>query len=149
MKTPMTVIKAAEELLEKSGKPMHYKDITRQILHNCALFGKTPHETVRSLMATNPKFIRVDEGTYALSKWKKFTPARFAKDIAYDILKSKDRPMSLNDLGKKILDERKFKDGPKMVVRNAIRHDRRFITEKETELVTLTEWGKNENFRPI
>lgn len=140
MKTTLSVTKAAEQLLEKSGKPMHYKEITKQIMHQCALSGKTPRETVRSLLATNSNFIRVDEGIYALTKWKKYIPARFAKDIAYDILKSRGKPMSMYDLGLKVLEERKFKGGPKMVIRNAIHNDRRFLRDTDSDLVFLVEW---------
>jgi hypothetical protein len=140
MKTLIPVTKAAEELLEKSGKPMHYKEITRRILHKCALYGKTPHETVRSLIGTNSKFIRVAEGVYALSKWKNFKPARFAKDIAYDVLKSFGKPMSLYDLSNRVFEERVFRGGPKAVIKSAIRNDTRFLLDEDTELVSLREW---------
>ena len=93
MKTSIPVTIAAEKLLEKSGKPLHYKEITNAIIQECDLHGKTPDETVRSLIGTNSKFIRVAEGVYqVLSKWKKYTSARFAKDIAYDVLKSNVNP---------------------------------------------------------
>ncbi len=140
MREKMLVTKAAKELLEKTGKPMHYMEITKQILLRCNLQGKTPHETVRALMGTSPDFIRVAEGIYALSAWKEYKPARFAKDIAYSILESKGKPMSLDDLGVKIFEERKFVGDSKVVVRNAIRNDKRFRMDKMTELVYLADW---------
>lgn len=140
MRSGVPVTKAAEELLEKTGKPMHYKDITRSILNRSGLQGKTPHETVRSLIGTSPKFVRTAEGVYALSKWKKYKPARFAKVIAYDILKTKNQPMSLFDLGQRVFEERRFIGSPKVVARNAIRNDQRFVLDRESELVSLAEW---------
>jgi DNA-directed RNA polymerase delta subunit len=143
MREKVSVRKAAKELLEEAGKPMHYMEILKRILHRCNLQGKTPHETVRALMGTSPDFIRVAEGIYALSAWKKYKPARFAKDIAYSILESKGKPMPLDDLGVKIAEERKFVGSPKVVARNAIRNDKRFRINKMTELVYLVEWDRN------
>lgn len=142
MNNEISVTKATEELLEKTGNPMHYKEITKFIINKCALSGKTPHETVRSLIGTSKKFIRVAEGTYALSKWKKYKPARFAKDIAYDILKTKGKPMTLLALGEKVIEERIFVGGPKMVIRNVVHNDKRFLLDTEKELVSLREWKK-------
>ena len=140
MKTTIPVTKAAEELLEKSGEPMHYKEITKQILKKCALSGKTPNETVRVSLGRDSKFVRVAEGLYALAKWKKYKPVRFAKDIAYDILKSRGEPLALYDLGIKVFEERRFKSDPKMVIRNVIRNDKRFLLNENTEIVSLVEW---------
>ena len=140
MREKVSVRKAAKELLDEAGKPMHYMEITKQILHRCNLHGETPHESVRSIIGTSPNFIRVAEGIYALSTWKEYKPARFAKDIAYSILESKGKPMSLDDLGVKIFEERKFVGSPKVVARNAIRNDKRFRLNKMTELVYLAEW---------
>ncbi|HLO16784.1 MAG TPA: winged helix-turn-helix domain-containing protein [Anaerolineales bacterium] len=142
MRTIMSITKAAEELLERSGTPMHYKEITDQILHECDLHGNTPYETVRSSIGRSSKFIRIAEGVYALSKWKKYKPARFAKDIAYDILKLAAKPMSLINLGDKVLAERKFKGKPNMIVKNAIRQDARFYLDKRSNMVYLIEWKK-------
>ena len=142
MKTTIPVTTAVEILLEESGKPMHYKEITKQILHQCNLHGKTPHETVRSLIGTNSKFIRVTEGVYALSKWKQYKPARFAKDIAYDILKARGKSMSMTALGKKVFEEREFVGGPRMVVRNVVSKDKRFLFDRDSELVSLAEWQR-------
>jgi DNA-directed RNA polymerase delta subunit len=140
MSEKASVRKAAKELLEKSGKPMHYVEITKRILHRCNLQGETPHESVRSLIATDPNFIRVAEGVYALSIWKEYKPARFAKDIVYSILESKGKPMSLDDLGARVLEERKFVGNPKVVIRNAIRNDKRFRLNNKTKSVYLAEW---------
>lgn len=138
----MSIIKAAESLLEKSGKPMHYMEITKFIINKCDLHGKKPHETVRARIGTNPKFIRVAEGVYGLSKWKEYKPSRFAKDISYDILKSIGKPMTLYDLGIAVKKEREFISNPKMLIKNAIYHDNRFYLEKKSGLVLLEEWGK-------
>lgn len=143
MKTKVSVATAVEELLEQSGKPMHYKEITKLIIDKCALAGKTPHETVRSRIGINSKFMRISEGVYALSKWKAYKPARFAKDIAYDILKVEGKPMTMSDLGRKVFEERVFVGAPKMVIRNVIRNDKRFLLNQASELASLAEWKKS------
>jgi DNA-directed RNA polymerase delta subunit len=142
MKTIIPVTKAAEEILEKSGKPMHYMEITKLILRKCDLHGKTPDQSVCSRISTNSKFVRVAEGVYALSKWKNYTRIRFAKDIAYDILKSKGESLSLKELGIKVFEERPFRGSPKAVIRNSIRRDGRFYLDNNSELVSLAEWNK-------
>jgi len=121
---------------------MHYKEITRLIINKLTLSGKTPHETVRSRIGANSKFIRVAEGVYGLSKWKEYKRVRFAKDIAYDILKAKGSPLTLLGLGEKVFEERLFVGGPKMTIRNVVRSDKRFLIDREKELVLLAEWKK-------
>jgi hypothetical protein len=122
-----SVIVVAEEIFLKLGKPLHYNDLTKILLGQCELTGKTPHESVRSLLATNPKFKRVAEGIYGLAVWKQYPAVRFAKDIAYDILIAEGKPMSVDDLGSRIFLERKFISQPKVIIRNIINTDNRFI----------------------
>lgn len=119
---------------------MHYKDLTKLLIGKCNLTGKTPHESVRSLLATSSKFKRIAEGVYALTSWKEYPTARFAKDIAYDVLKKRGKPITLILLGKKILKEREFIGGPAMVVRGVLNTDRRFSYDKTSGLVGLVEW---------
>ena len=119
---------------------MHYTEITAKIIGKCHLNGKTPNQTVRSCLATDARFKRVAEGKYALAEWDQYPTARFAKDIAYDVLKSRRRPMLLLSLGKAVLEERMFIGGPNQVARNVIRSDKRFYYDAESDLVGLVEW---------
>jgi hypothetical protein len=123
-------------------KVNYYKALTKMILDRgeSRLGGRTPHETVRSSLGTNQRFKRIAEGVYALSSWEQYPVARFAKDIAYDVLKAYGRPMSVTELGKAILKERKFVGGPRQVACNSVARDSRFIYDVEADIVRLSEW---------
>ncbi len=137
-----SVKEAALELFKDAKKPLHYKDLTRMIIDECNLSGKTPHETVRSLIGTDTRFKRVAEGVYALSEWEEYPVARFAKDIAYDVLSMNGKPLNLTLLGERIYEERVFKGPPRQVARNAIRSDKRFSYDPKTDLVSLSDWDE-------
>lgn len=59
----------AYEILRKARKPMHYREITGEILKKKKFRGLTPEYTVLSCLLTDRKkrFIRVRKGIYALS----------------------------------------------------------------------------------
>ena len=72
MKTNESIPEIAYEILKKSKKPIHYKDLTKKIMENKELKGNTPWKTVNACLSTNPKFKRIGEGrsgTYTLSEW--------------------------------------------------------------------------------
>jgi hypothetical protein len=143
MKVTRSVADAAEEILLNVRHPLHYKVLTPMLLEQCNLHGKTPHESVRSSLATNPKFKRIAEGMFALSIWEEYPAIRFAKDIAYDALKKENKPISLVMLGQKILAEREFKGGPAMVARGVLNTDKRFSYDRSSGMVSLIEWDKS------
>ena len=136
------VTELALEIFKTMGKPIHYKELTKMLVNRSSLKGKTPHESVRSLIGTDKRFKRVAEGVYALAEWEEYLTARFAKNIAYDILFNKGKPLPVIILGQEILNERAFVGTPKLVARNAIRNDARFFFDKDTEEVGLIEWLK-------
>ena len=140
-KRPISIV--AEEILQKTGQPLHYKELTKMLIDKCDLSGKTPYESVRSSLATNPKFKRIAEGTYALTSWTEYPTARFAKDIAYDVLRKRGKSISLVLLGEKILEEREFIGGPAMVARGVLNTDKRFYYDKKLGVVGLVEWNIN------
>jgi hypothetical protein len=142
LKAKRSIADVTEEILLNAGHPLHYKVLTPLLLEQCKLTGKTPHESVRSSLATNPKFKRVAEGTFALTIWKEFPAIRFAKDIAYDFLKAENGPISLKVLGEKILEERFFIGSPAQVARGVIYTDKRFYYDKLSDMVSLVEWKK-------
>jgi len=142
MQKQPSIVNVAEEILQQYGKPMHYKALTSLLLEKCELTGKTPHESVRSRLASSPKFKRIAEGIFALSIWQEYPPIRFAKDIAYEILKAKNKPISLALLGREILIERKFLGTPAMIARQAVINDKRFYYDKSIGVVGLVEWKK-------
>src|SRR6185503_16684875 len=98
---------------------------TRLLLKRLPLDGKTPHESVRTQIGYNQKFKRIAEGVYALAEWEEYCTARFAKDIAYNLLKASGRPMTLTEVGEAILKERAFIGRPRMIGRNVVNNDQR------------------------
>ena len=136
------VKEVAIEIFNQVKKPLRYRELTKLLLDQCELTGKTPHESVRSLIGTDFRFKRVAEGVYALSEWQEYPIARFAKDIAYEVLKKNGKPMPILQLGEEILAERHFESGPKQLAKNSIRSDKRFILDVKTEIVSLSEWDE-------
>ena len=140
-----TIAEVAEVALRKAQKPLHYKEITKQVLQQCKLRGPTPHYSVRSRLGTNGRFKRVGEGIYALAKWQGYEEIRFGKDIAYDILRSHGREMSLKALGNEILKKRFFVGVPSAVALNSIKNDTQFEYDSTERTVGLAEWGEESN----
>ena len=137
-----SVAVVAEEIFLKVGKPLHYKELTKMLIDQCQLMGKTPHESVRSSLGINPKFKRIDEGIYGLTVWTEYPTARLAKDIAYSILKQNEDPMNFVDLSSAIFLERKFRSHPNVVVWNILNTDKRFYYDPKLNQVSLLEWKK-------
>lgn len=55
------------KVLRKHGKPMHYKQITAEVLKQHDILGKTPAMTILSILVKRKaNFIRTGTGTYAL-----------------------------------------------------------------------------------
>lgn len=83
MKGGYSFLASAEKILEQSGKPMHYKDITEKALKKGLLFstGRTPEATMNAQLVTELKrakaigkptrFIRSSPGHFSLVKWIK------------------------------------------------------------------------------
>lgn len=136
------VVVVAEEILLENGHPLHYREITRMLINQCNLSGKTPHQSVRTMLAISPKFKKVAEGVFGLAIWRQYPAIRFAKDIAYDILSEKGAPMGLTSLGEKIFFERKFTSRPRVIVRNVINSDKRFYYDANLDQIGLVEWKK-------
>ncbi len=74
----MNVLQAVKSILQEAGMPLHYKEITRQMVDRglWQTDGKTPDATVSSAITgdikkngTHSLFQRTDEGVYALREW--------------------------------------------------------------------------------
>lgn len=76
---PMSMRQAALAILEKAGRPLHYREITRRAIRAGLLSsgGRTPAYTLRARIGDdihrNPDspFVRVGDGTYALKAWQR------------------------------------------------------------------------------
>jgi hypothetical protein len=138
----LSVVNVAYLVVSARKQPIHYKLITKLISKKCQLRGKTPHETVRSALARDDRFIRVAEGMYGLSEWEQYSAARFAKDIAYEILSGHGEPMPPSALGSAILKERHFVGHPAVIARNATKKDPRFWFDVKQGKIGLSAWRK-------
>ena len=88
-KKPMTMAEAAHRILQKADKKLHYREIMERALSNemVSTTGKTPEQSLRSLMATEYKkkgslsrFKPKGKGFYELTAHgKKNSPAQAAK----------------------------------------------------------------------
>jgi DNA-binding PadR family transcriptional regulator len=57
------------EVLRKRKKPMHYREITTEVLKHRNTRGKTPEMTILSILIKHKEnFIRTGPGTYTLQK---------------------------------------------------------------------------------
>jgi DNA-directed RNA polymerase delta subunit len=140
----MSIENVIYQILTEKKHPLHYTEITRLVLARMELKSKTPEKSVATSLGRSTKFKRVAEGMYALRNWKDYPEARFAKDIAYDILRKRGEPMNVSELGEKILKVRKYRGSPALIVNRATRKDSRFFYESETRKVGLTEWRDEE-----
>ncbi len=73
----MTYLEAAYAILKQSGKPLHYKEITRRALEQGLIEprGLTPEATMGSRLYTDTKqegsrFVRAGRGLFGLAEWE-------------------------------------------------------------------------------
>ena len=120
----MDSLDAAEKVLNEAAQPLHYKEITRQILSQnfWQTEGKTPDQTVNARIAVdikkkgeNSRFVRTSPGVFGLRKWhikvdtepeKPPTPKYSFTDATEIILDryADKRPMHYRDITDKIMD---------------------------------------------
>ena len=63
----------AYQVLKKEGKPLHYQALTKKIMKKKKTTGKTPWNTVNSILCTHSSFKRIGgerSGIYGLAEWK-------------------------------------------------------------------------------
>lgn len=74
----MSVLQAAETVLEEAGEPLHFQEITKRMLQHqlWTTDGATPEATVNATIAvdikqhgTSSQFQRTDRGIFALRRW--------------------------------------------------------------------------------
>jgi DNA-directed RNA polymerase delta subunit len=96
-------------ILKMSGKPLHFREITKLIDQ----YGlqkskrKTHPQTVHNELIKDKRFVLVGRGTYALSEWgyKRGT----VREVLEDILKENNQPMKRSEIIKKVLEVRQVK----------------------------------------
>jgi restriction system protein len=120
----MDSLDASEKVLQETGQPLHYKEITNRILSQnyWQTEGKTPDQTVNARIAVdikkrgdNSRFVRTAPGVFGLRRWETTagseieeisTPKYSFTDAAEFILDefAEKRPMHYRDITDKILE---------------------------------------------
>lgn len=100
-------------ILEASGSPMHFKDITSEI--NVVYPQKQVlSRTVHNELIGDKRFVLVGRGIYALKSWG-FKPG-VVSDVIKDVLKEAGTPLPVSEVVDRVLKKRKVK--PNTVVAN-------------------------------
>jgi len=96
-------------LFKKEQKPLHFQEITEKInqlklgLEKPALI-----QTVHNELIKDNRFILVGRGIYALKEWG-YYPGQ-VKDVIFKILKDESRPLTKEEILKKVLSQRLVKE---------------------------------------
>lgn len=109
----VTFIEAAYQILKGKGIPLNTEQITKIALERNLIetSGKTPVATMAARIymdikktGNNSLFIKVERGKFGLREWQKlqqeqkiFRKGRF-KDVAYQVLKSENKPLSIQKI---------------------------------------------------
>jgi len=109
-------------VLEKEGKPLHFRKIT-EICNN--LFANNSKkfivQTVHNELIRDKRFVLVGRGIYALKKWG--YEEGTVKELIFKILKESNKPLTRDEILEKILKQRQIK--PTTVLVNL--YDKRYF----------------------
>lgn len=105
---PKGVRDKAYLVMKKESKPLHFRDIAKQI--NLAAFDqkKVNVQTVHNELIKDDRFVLVGRGMYALAEWG-YKPGT-VKEILIDILKSTSKPLDRAGLIAKVKEARLVKE---------------------------------------
>jgi len=95
-------------VMKESGKPLHFRDITKKIDQYHLNKKKTHPQTVHNELIKDKNFVLVGRGIYALVEWgyKKGT----VKDVIEEILKRSTKPLNKKDVLSRVLAVRRVKE---------------------------------------
>lgn len=94
-------------ILKEAGKPLHFKEIAKKIDEYKLSKKKTHPQTVHNELIKDKNFVLVGRGIYALAQWgyKKGT----VKDVLEEIFKQSKKPLTREEVLKKVLEVRQVK----------------------------------------
>ena len=71
----------AYQVLKENGKPMHYKELTAEVLKRSKSTGATPQNSIfsRLITDTQKRFVKTAKGTFGLSEWNSKEAEKNAK----------------------------------------------------------------------
>jgi len=95
-------------VLKKEGSPLHFSEITKKINQYFPEGKKAVVESVHNELIRSPLFVLIGRGIYALTEWG-YKPGT-VKDIIVEILKKSKRPLTKEEIIKKVLEQRKVQE---------------------------------------
>lgn len=99
-------------VLRRSGKPMHFRDVAREI---SKLFGKEAHiATTHNELIKDSRFVLVGRGLYGLREWGHTSGV--VREVIQTVLEDAKRPLTKEEIIQKVLERRQVK--PNTIVVN-------------------------------
>jgi len=98
---PRGVKDKAYLVFKKEGKPLHFREVSK-------LIGKALPQTVHNELIKDPRFVLIGRGIYALREWG-YEPGQ-VKDIIFKILEKAGKPLTKEEILKKVLQQRLVKE---------------------------------------
>lgn len=98
-------------IMRKAGRPMHFKDVAAEINKT---FGKKAHvATCHNELIKDSRFVLVGRGMYGLKDWGH--TGGVVRDVITEVLKEADKPLSKEDVIKRVLAKRIVKPNTVLV----------------------------------
>ncbi len=105
---PKNIRDKAYLVLKKNSKPLHFSEIYSLIANK--FFPEEKNvllQSVHNELIRNPEFVLIGRGIYALKDWG--YQQGWVKDILTDIIKKEEKPITKEELIKKVMDQRQVK----------------------------------------
>lgn len=113
-------------VFKKQGKPLHFRELATLIGVTFTDLNKKAHPaTVHNELIKDDRFVLVGRGTYALKEWG-YIPGT-VKDVILQVLKETDRPLTREEIAKKVMAQRLVK--PNTILFNL--EDKKFFEKDE------------------
>ena len=98
-------------IMRRKGSPMHFKEVALEINKT---FGKKAHvATCHNELIKDPRFVLVGRGMYGLKDWGH--TGGVVRDVITEVLKEEGRPLSKEDIIKRVLQKRIVKPNTVLV----------------------------------
>lgn len=111
--SPRGVKDKAYIILKNAGKPLHFSEVTAQINRVLPSSRQAYVQTVHNELIKDKRFVLVGRGLYALAEWG-YEPGTVAETIT-QILKKEGRPMTKEEIVKKVLEKRMVKENTVLI----------------------------------
>lgn len=98
-------------IMRRAGRPMHFKEVATEINKT---FGKKAHvATCHNELIKDSRFVLVGRGMYGLKDWGH--TGGVVRDVIFEVLKEAGRPISKEEIIKRVLDKRIVKPNTVLV----------------------------------